>query len=166
MATNGTRNARVAKAPWEHHTPHFAPKRSKVSDSQGPNCTSEDRGAEGLVLGSTIHENLALPGWRRRSRGGWADEPAALCATAEAIESLDIRPSDHRRIAGTLSGGNQQKIVLGKWLPLAPRALLLDEPTRGVDVGARLEIPGAGLDDVGGAVRQDEAAGRSAGWFG
>ncbi len=100
----------------------------------------EERGHQGLVLDGSVRENIALPGWRRFSRRGLAIEARARAESARVIESLDIRTSDDRRPAGTLSGGNQQKVVLGKWLPLEPRVLLLDEPTRGVDVGARLEI--------------------------
>ena len=56
------------------------------------------------------------------------------------MQRLSVRARDSRQLAGTLSGGNQQKVVMGKWLATAPRALLLDEPTRGIDVGAKAEI--------------------------
>jgi len=111
-----------------------------ASVAAGLGLVPEERGRQGLVLEGTIHENLALPGWRRTSRRGWVRSDEARANSRSVVRSLDIRPGDATRAAGTLSGGNQQKVALGKWLPLEPVVLLLDEPTRGVDVGARLEI--------------------------
>jgi ribose transport system ATP-binding protein len=92
----------------------------------------EDRKARGLVLELTVAENLALP-------LGLADADEAEVIALARIRELGIRGRADSPVA-TLSGGNQQKVVLGKWLHRPPRLLLLDEPTRGVDVGAREEI--------------------------
>ena len=98
----------------------------------------EDRKHEGLVLSMSVAENLSLPtlGTRGRRLDRAYEEEVATSAVAE----LGIACRDGRQEVGTLSGGNQQKVVLGKWLAAAPKVLLLDEPTRGVDVGARAEI--------------------------
>jgi ABC-type sugar transport system ATPase subunit len=100
----------------------------------------EDRKALGLLLGHTVAENLALPSLRRLAFHGWVRMAALRSAAAGAIARLGIRPADPYAAAATLSGGNQQKLLLGRWLLRNPRVLLLDEPTRGVDVGARHEI--------------------------
>jgi ABC-type sugar transport system ATPase subunit len=92
----------------------------------------EDRKGRGLVLDLTVAENLALP-------LALADGDAAETVARARIDELRIRGRADSPVA-TLSGGNQQKVVLGKWLHRPPRLLLLDEPTRGVDVGAREEI--------------------------
>jgi ABC-type sugar transport system ATPase subunit len=107
----------------------------------------EDRKGAGLVLGMTVAENLALPllssteVMGRGAHVGLVDRHAEAKLAARRIESLRIR-GDAQSIVGTLSGGNQQKVVLGKWLEHRPKVLLLDEPTRGVDVAAREEIHG------------------------
>ncbi len=100
----------------------------------------EDRKGQGLVLGASVAENLVLATLDKLSRLGVVDggklEHVALTRSKELaikIPGLDAE-------VGTLSGGNQQKVVIGKWLECAPRVLLLDEPTRGVDVGAKAEI--------------------------
>ncbi|MGC6489037.1 MAG: sugar ABC transporter ATP-binding protein [Planctomycetota bacterium] len=98
----------------------------------------EDRKHEGLVLSMSVRENVTLPTLRRGGR--WLDRGREASVTDGAVERLGIACSDGEQAVGSLSGGNQQKVVLGKWLEAAPRLLLLDEPTRGVDVGARAEI--------------------------
>jgi ABC-type sugar transport system ATPase subunit len=96
----------------------------------------EDRKGQGLVLGMTVAENLALT-----ARTGWLVDGARVeHAAAARVKELRIKTPDLAAEVATLSGGNQQKVVIGKWLALAPRVLLLDEPTRGVDVGAKAEI--------------------------
>jgi len=98
----------------------------------------EDRKAEGLVLSMSVRENLSLPTLHRR--GVMLDASYERDLASRSIEELGIACRDGEQVAGSLSGGNQQKIVLGKWLAAEPAVLLLDEPTRGVDVGARAEI--------------------------
>ncbi len=100
----------------------------------------EDRRRHGLVIPESVRENLALPNWGELSTAGFVrpDKVADLCGRLMA--RLRIRASGPGQVVGQLSGGNQQKVVLGKWLARRPRVLILDEPTRGVDVGARSEI--------------------------
>jgi ABC-type sugar transport system ATPase subunit len=100
----------------------------------------EDRKAMGLVLGLSVADNLALSALGRMSRLGIVDGAKLEHSALGRLRELSIKvPSIGAEVA-TLSGGNQQKVVIGKWLELAPRVLLLDEPTRGVDVGAKAEI--------------------------
>jgi ribose transport system ATP-binding protein len=98
----------------------------------------EDRKQQGLVLGMSVLQNLSLPTLHRRGRFVDRDYERELCQ--RSVAELSIAASSGEQIASTLSGGNQQKVVLGKWLAAEPAVLLLDEPTRGVDVGARAEI--------------------------
>ena len=102
--------------------------------------TSEDRKAEGLVADLTVRDNLILAmqaarGWARQVSRRTADE-----LVDKYIEMLDIRPANADAVVGTLSGGNQQKVLLARWLVTRPRLLILDEPTRGIDVGAKAQI--------------------------
>jgi ribose transport system ATP-binding protein len=106
----------------------------------GLSLVTEDRKFDGLVLGAGLDLNLALPSFWRISRGGFVSVAAELKLVRDYMQRLSVRARDSRQLAGTLSGGNQQKVVMGKWLATAPRALLLDEPTRGIDVGAKAEI--------------------------
>jgi ribose transport system ATP-binding protein len=101
---------------------------------------TEDRKFDGLVLGAGVELNLALPSFGRLSRGGFVSVAAELRLVLDYMQRLRVRARDHHQPAGTLSGGNQQKVVMGKWLATQPRVLLLDEPTRGIDVGAKAEI--------------------------
>ena len=100
----------------------------------------EDRKTQGLVLEMAVRENLSLPSLRRDQRSGFLNRRAERAVCREMFESLNIKAPSDRQITQYLSGGNQQKVVLGKWLAMRPRLLLLDEPTRGIDVGAKGEI--------------------------
>ena len=100
----------------------------------------EDRRIQGLVLSQTIRDNISLPSLDRLSRLRIV-QPARERELATAMCSqLNVRTPSIRQVVGLLSGGNQQKVVLGKWLGRTPRLLILDEPTRGIDVGAKSEI--------------------------
>ena len=101
---------------------------------------TEDRKAQGLHLGASITDNVALPLVDRLARFGLRSFAGEAALARDAVGSLGIRCSGIEQTAGTLSGGNQQKVVIGKWLATQPRVLLLDEPTRGIDVGAKREI--------------------------
>ncbi len=101
---------------------------------------SEDRKLEGLVLEMNIRENLTLSSLSRVKRLGLISPRREAAAAAAMIERLSIVARSAEQIVGTLSGGNQQRCVLGKWLATQPRLLILDEPTRGVDVNAKAEI--------------------------
>ncbi|MBI1317791.1 MAG: ATP-binding cassette domain-containing protein [Candidatus Hydrogenedens sp.] len=100
----------------------------------------EDRKGQGLVLEMAIRENASLAAVRRDQRWGLLDFAAERALAKEAITRLNVRTPNDRKVVRLLSGGNQQKVVLGKWLALSPKLLLLDEPTRGIDVGAKQEI--------------------------
>lgn len=100
----------------------------------------EDRKAQGLILDMAIRANVSLAALRRDQRVGFLNRRTERAMCAAACERLNIRTPSDRQMARYLSGGNQQKVVLGKWLSLRPRVLLLDEPTRGIDVGSKQEI--------------------------
>jgi D-xylose transport system ATP-binding protein len=103
---------------------------------------SEDRKRYGLVSGASVLENLTLPVLGRFRRGLFLDDAARTREAKRQAEELAIKtPSLDMRV-GNLSGGTQQKVVLGKWLLTRPRVLFLDEPTRGIDIGSKAEIHG------------------------
>ena len=106
----------------------------------GLGLSPEERKSQGLLMTEAVSRNVSLPGLRRFARGGFLGPDAELSAAREVTEQLDVRPADPARPVRTLSGGNQQKVVLARWLLQGCSVLLLDEPTRGVDVGARTEI--------------------------
>jgi ribose transport system ATP-binding protein len=100
----------------------------------------EDRKLAGLVLAMAVRENATLATLTGHVRHGLIDRGSERAATAAAIADLGIKATSGEVPAASLSGGNQQKIVLAKWLAAQPRVIILDEPTRGVDVGAKQEI--------------------------
>jgi ribose transport system ATP-binding protein len=106
----------------------------------GMGLCPEERKSQGLLLSEPVYRNVSVSSLSRFSRAGWLARAAELAAAGRAIEELDVRPDDPRRVVRTLSGGNQQKVVLARWLLRDCRLLVLDEPTRGVDVGARAEL--------------------------
>jgi ribose transport system ATP-binding protein len=108
--------------------------------SAGLGLCPEERKSQGLVLDDAVYRNISLASLDRFAHYGVSREGAERKAAHEAARSVDVRPDDPNRIIRTLSGGNQQKVVLARWLLRSCKVLLLDEPTRGVDVGARAEI--------------------------
>jgi ribose transport system ATP-binding protein len=106
----------------------------------GMGLCPEERKSQGLLMSEPVYRNVSLASLRRFARASFVRERAEIAAAREVVEQLDVRPGDPKRPVRTLSGGNQQKVVLARWLLHGCRVLLLDEPTRGVDVGARTEI--------------------------
>jgi ribose transport system ATP-binding protein len=106
----------------------------------GVGLAPEERKSQALLLDDSVYRNITVSSLGRFARGGFLSGGAEKAAAREQVEALDVRPADVNRIVRTLSGGNQQKVVLARWLLRDCRVLLLDEPTRGVDVGARSEI--------------------------
>ena len=101
----------------------------------------EDRKQQGVVLGFAIRHNIGLASLRRNARrGAFINFAKEVADTDTMVKRLRVKTPDDLQLVQNLSGGNQQKVVLGKWLSMAPRILLLDEPTRGIDVGAKQEI--------------------------
>lgn len=101
----------------------------------------ENRKEDGLVLTASVGHNLALASLRRLSGpAGWLDRPAERRLVEEQIRRLSIKTAGPRNPVKTLSGGNQQKVVLGRWLAIGPEVMVMCEPTRGVDVGAKVEL--------------------------
>ena len=101
---------------------------------------TEDRKDQGLVLGQSIQQNFGLPNLKKFSNNGWIDGSAESKSFSEYVEKLQIKVSGHQQLAAQLSGGNQQKVVLAKWLERNAEIIIFDEPTRGIDVGAKFEI--------------------------
>jgi len=101
----------------------------------------EDRKLQGLVIEMTVRENLSLATLRRDQRPvGFLDFAKERAISEEMVERMRVKTPSDGQVVRYLSGGNQQKVVLGKWLAMKPKLLLLDEPTRGIDVGAKREI--------------------------
>jgi L-arabinose transport system ATP-binding protein len=101
----------------------------------------EDRKKEGIVAVRSVLENINLSARRRRAhRGGWINEPWEQANARDRIAQLRVRTPTPSQLIRNLSGGNQQKVILGRWLSEPVKVLLLDEPTRGIDVGAKSEI--------------------------
>ncbi|MFI0778320.1 sugar ABC transporter ATP-binding protein [Streptomyces sp. NPDC021212] len=106
----------------------------------GIGLVPEDRKGQGLVLDASVQENLGLVTLRGATRAGLVDRAGQRRAAERIAEQLAVRMAGLDQRARTLSGGNQQKIVIGKWLLADSKVLILDEPTRGIDVGAKVEI--------------------------
>jgi ABC-type sugar transport system ATPase subunit len=132
----------------------FSARSARDAISRGLAYVPEDRKTVGLFLPMLIRENMVAPQLRRISRFGLVDEQRVDRLTQEYITQVGIVSRGTRQRAMTLSGGNQQKLMLSLWLALGPRILMIDEPTRGIDVGAKVEIHNLirGLADAGIAV--------------
>jgi ribose transport system ATP-binding protein len=114
---------------------------AKHAIDSGLALVPEDRKQHGLVAEMTVRQNLSLAGLARNALpAGFLNERRERSDSADMIQKMRVRTPNDGQIVQYLSGGNQQKVVIGKWLSLGPRLLLLDEPTRGIDVGAKEEI--------------------------
>ncbi len=100
----------------------------------------EDRKNLGLILGLSVRDNISLPSLLKFSRGGFINRKRELEAVGEMITNLTVKTPSEKQLVKNLSGGNQQKVVLAKWLLRGERVFIFDEPTRGIDVGAKVEI--------------------------
>jgi len=114
--------------------------RPRQAVSSGLGLVPEDRKRHGLVLGMDVRSNVTLPMLHRLARLGWVRRGAERALVGRFMERIRIRAPSPEVPVGALSGGNQQKAVLARWLAAHCRVLILDEPTRGVDVGAKAEI--------------------------
>jgi ribose transport system ATP-binding protein len=108
--------------------------------ARGISLVPEDRKGQGLVLGMNCRDNMTLPQVDDLTAGPFVAEGAEIAIFDQYRDRLDIRTPGWKQKVGNLSGGNQQKIVIGKWLSMHPSVLIVDEPTRGIDVGSKSEI--------------------------
>ena len=108
--------------------------------ARGISLVPEDRKGQGLILGMNCRDNMTLPQVDDLKAGPFVAEGAEIAIFDQYRDRLDIRTPGWRQQVGNLSGGNQQKIVIGKWLSMHPSVLIVDEPTRGIDVGSKSEI--------------------------
>ena len=119
---------------------------------RGISFVPEDRKGEGLISIQSVKHNISLTGLRLLSRAGFIKGSSETSLARTSSQQLSIKSSSEEAEVSTLSGGNQQKVVLAKWLWLKPEILMLDEPTRGIDVGAKAEIHNLILDLAGNGV--------------
>jgi len=118
----------------------FRPRRPSDAIARGVYLAPEDRKRHGLVLPMSVAANTSLPGLRGYARLGFLDRAREKRVAEGEVARFRVKTPSIAAPVVNLSGGNQQKVVLGKWLAMAPRVLILDEPTRGIDVGAKAEI--------------------------
>ena len=119
---------------------HF--RRPKDAVMAGIAFVPEDRANMGLVLGAEVGANISSAALRRVARGPFVDRPAEHELIKKYVSRLRVRTPSYQQMARLLSGGNQQKVLLAKWLAVQPTVLIVDEPTRGVDIGTKAEIYG------------------------
>ena len=118
----------------------YWPRTPRDAIAQGVYLAPEDRKQHGLVLRMSVAENSSLPNVASYARFGWLDRKTEQTVARDGVERLRTKTPSIAQAVGNLSGGNQQKVVLAKWLAMNPAILILDEPTRGIDVGAKAEI--------------------------
>ncbi|MFM9628343.1 MULTISPECIES: sugar ABC transporter ATP-binding protein [Streptomyces] len=118
----------------------YAPRRPSDAIRAGVHLVPEDRHADALVPGWSLAQNISLPFLKALSRGGLVNRSREDALGRDTIDALGVVTRDEHSTVEQLSGGNQQKVVVGRWLAETPRVLILDEPFRGVDIGARRDI--------------------------
>jgi len=126
----------------------------KAAIDAGIALIPEDRRVQGLILEHSVRDNIVLPMLSRISRVGFVDDGMGDRKTDEAVSRLSVLTRTVRQSIKELSGGNQQKVVIAKWLGMEPQILIMDEPTAGVDIGTKAEIVGMIREfaDAGGSV--------------
>ena len=118
----------------------YMPEDPRKAIDAGVYLAPEDRKRHGLVLPMSVAQNTSLPNVANYARFGWLDRKTEQDVAEKGVKRLRTKTPSIKQAVVTLSGGNQQKVVLAKWLAMAPKVLILDEPTRGIDVGAKAEI--------------------------
>jgi ribose transport system ATP-binding protein len=118
----------------------YLPAAPRDAITAGVYLAPEDRKRHGLVLPMTVAQNTSLPNVSSYARFGWLDRRTEQSVAESGVKRLRTKTPSIRQAVVNLSGGNQQKVVLAKWLAMSPKVLILDEPTRGIDVGAKAEI--------------------------
>jgi rhamnose transport system ATP-binding protein len=108
--------------------------------AQGIVYVPEDRGRQGAVKGMPIFQNVSLPSLAQTSRGGFLRLAEEFKLARDYTSRLDLRAASLDQDVGLLSGGNQQKVVIAKWLATKPRVIILDEPTKGIDIGSKAAV--------------------------
>ena len=106
----------------------------------GLGFVTEDRKLDGLVPGMSVRENFSLTHLQAYSNRGFLNRLAEACSCLEFIRKLTIKASSHEQTVNNLSGGNQQKVVISKWVARGPKVLIVDEPTRGIDIAAKADV--------------------------
>ncbi|WP_439647310.1 sugar ABC transporter ATP-binding protein [Antarcticirhabdus aurantiaca] len=114
--------------------------RPRAAIAAGLGLLPEERKRDGIVARRSVRSNIALSSMHRFSRGGFVKKRALSRESERLMRELNLRPLDIERPIGQFSGGNQQKAIIGRWIAAGARILLFDEPTRGIDVGAKAEI--------------------------
>ena len=112
----------------------------KTAMKYGIGLCPEDRKEQGLVLSKSVRENVSISVLKRVSKSGILNRKAEERIAETAVRKFNIKTPSVEKVAKELSGGNQQKVILGRWMAANPRILILDEPTKGIDVGAKAEI--------------------------
>jgi ribose transport system ATP-binding protein len=132
----------------------YAPREASEAVARGVFLVPEDRKGAGLLLDLSIAQNISLPDLPRHTRRFMVKKSSEHAVAETQRRNLSIKTPLVTTLAGSLSGGNQQKVVLGKWLAMQPKVMIFDEPTRGIDVGSKAEIYRLmrGLADAGVAV--------------
>ncbi|MBI3006076.1 MAG: sugar ABC transporter ATP-binding protein [Ignavibacteriales bacterium] len=118
----------------------FTPRSPKDAIAAGIGLLTEDRNLQGLILQMTLSENISLASLQRLTQGLFIDRTKEKAAAGEFMRKLQIKAPSAETVVDTLSGGNRQKVILGRWLMTKSKVLIFDEPTVGIDVGVKYEI--------------------------
>lgn len=118
----------------------IAPKSAADAVEAGIVYVPEERGKQGVITGEPIFKNVSLPSLGKTSRAGFLRMAEEFALTRTYTERLDLRASSLSQDVSTLSGGNQQKVVIAKWLATQPKVIILDEPTKGIDIGSKAAV--------------------------